>query len=79
MNIAFITLHRVFNYGSVLQTYATQKIFEKYGDNVVLIDYISERWDNRKLFIDVDKEGNKAYLAIYKILRAPIVLIRKCN
>lgn len=37
--IAVITLHFVRNYGSVLQTYATQYIFEKLGYDVEIIDY----------------------------------------
>lgn len=37
--IAIITLHDVNNYGSVLQTYATQCYFEKLGLDVVIIDY----------------------------------------
>lgn len=34
MKIAIITMHAVKNYGSVLQTYATQKIFSKMGFDV---------------------------------------------
>lgn len=37
--IDIITLHNVRNYGSVLQTYATQKIFEKLGLEVEVIDF----------------------------------------
>lgn len=40
MKIAVITLHNVRNYGSVLQTYATQKILESFGFQVEFIDYI---------------------------------------
>ena len=43
MKIAVITLHRIVNYGSVLQTYATQKILEKLGHQVEIIDYCDER------------------------------------
>ena len=28
MKVAIVTLHRVYNYGSALQAYATQKVFE---------------------------------------------------
>lgn len=41
--IEVITLHRIVNYGSVLQAYATQKIFEKKGYEVEFIDYYPER------------------------------------
>lgn len=37
--IAVITMHFVKNYGSVLQTYATQTIFEKLGYECNIIDY----------------------------------------
>ena len=37
--VALITLHHVKNYGSVLQTLATQKLFEKLGYKVIVIDY----------------------------------------
>ncbi|MEW9094155.1 MAG: polysaccharide pyruvyl transferase family protein [Clostridiaceae bacterium] len=43
MKIGLITLHRVGNYGSVLQTYATQYMMEKLGHNVEVIDYYPER------------------------------------
>ena len=39
MKIDVITFHNVNNYGSVLQTYATQWIFEKFGYDVEIIDY----------------------------------------
>lgn len=41
--IDVITLHRIVNYGSVLQAYATQKIFEEKGLDVEFIDYYPER------------------------------------
>ncbi|MCK9181584.1 MAG: polysaccharide pyruvyl transferase family protein [Fibrobacteraceae bacterium] len=43
MNIALITLHRIVNYGSVLQAYATQRIFEKENHSVTVIDYYDKR------------------------------------
>ena len=39
--ISVITLHRIVNYGSVLQAYATQEVLEKKGYDVKVID-ISE-------------------------------------
>lgn len=41
--IEVITLHRIVNYGSVLQAYATQYILNKKGNNVEFIDYYPER------------------------------------
>lgn len=39
MKISVITLHNVKNYGSALQTYATQKILSEYGAEVEIINY----------------------------------------
>lgn len=40
--IAYITRHRVSNYGSALQTYATQQVLERLGYDAVCIDYARE-------------------------------------
>lgn len=37
--ISVITLHRVMNYGSVLQSYATQTLLQKFGYDVEFVDY----------------------------------------
>lgn len=51
MNIVVVTLHRVYNYGSVLQAYATQKILENLGHKVQIIDYVTaQRTKKRILF-----------------------------
>ncbi len=39
MKVSFITMHCVQNYGSQLQTYATQELFKEYFDDVEIIDY----------------------------------------
>lgn len=44
MKISVITLHRVRNYGSSLQTLATQSFFKKMGFDVEIIDYYPERY-----------------------------------
>ena len=41
--VGIITLHRVRNYGSVLQAYALQEVIKKMGYNVELIDYYPKR------------------------------------
>lgn len=42
MKIEIITLHNINNYGSVLQTYATQEIFKSLGYETEVIDYWRE-------------------------------------
>lgn len=44
MKVELITLHSVRNYGSVLQAYATQNIFKKYGLTVEIIDF-RRKWE----------------------------------
>lgn len=44
MKIGVITLHRVRNYGSSLQTLATQNFIENNGAKVEIIDYYPERY-----------------------------------
>lgn len=39
MKVSIITLHSSINYGSVLQTFATQRVFEKLGHQVEFVDY----------------------------------------
>ena len=39
MKASVITLHTVDNYGSVMQTYATQQILKKCGYDVEFVDY----------------------------------------
>ena len=47
MKIAVITRHAIINYGSLLQTIATQKIINKLGHECQIIDYI-EKEENYK-------------------------------
>lgn len=54
--IGIITLHRVRNYGSVLQTYALCEILKKYGTDPTVIDYIPERFRLRTDLFYVRKD-----------------------
>ena len=42
MKVAIITLHHITNYGSMLQTYATQLAIEKLAHEVEVIDFVPE-------------------------------------
>lgn len=44
--IGIITKHKIFNYGSFFQAYATQKIIENFGYEVSIIDYIYPNKDH---------------------------------
>lgn len=49
MNIAIITFHCSYNFGSALQVYALQRSIEKCGHEATIIDYRSRDFDNYKL------------------------------
>lgn len=48
MKIDIITLHYINHYGSLLQTYATYRMFEKMGFETEVIDYIRPNADEKK-------------------------------
>ena len=77
MKILIITLHRVFNYGSVLQTYATQKFFESLGCEAEIIDYIPKQWQNKALFWDINEDKGFIKNNIYRCARAFSVILKK--
>lgn len=56
MKISVITLHRIVNYGSVLQAFATQMILEKLGHQVEIIDYYDERMTMLGMFKRLKKK-----------------------
>lgn len=63
MKISVLTLHAVINYGSALQSYATQKIFESLGLETEIVDYrrepvLESSWTlNQKLTKDIGLSG----------------------
>lgn len=61
MKIGIVTLHRVRNYGSVLQAYALVRLLREEGQNVEIIDYIPERFRLRSdlLFVRKDRYTDK--------------------
>ena len=42
VKVGIITFHNVNNYGSVLQTYATQETFRRLGCETEIIDYMTK-------------------------------------
>lgn len=59
MKISVITLHRVRNYGSSLQTLATQSFFRKLGFDVEIIDYYPERYTSVGLLKRLKHKSSK--------------------
>ena len=58
MKIEVVTLHYIYNYGSLLQTYATQKKFESMGHKVETVDYVRPNAKDEKLIDDTVKNKN---------------------
>ena len=76
MKVDVITRHAVGNYGSILQTYATQKVFEKLGYECEIIDY--QRIDEKgniswKTLLNNSTKWNKNFFTrlTYRIIQKP--------
>lgn len=74
MKICVITLHTVNNYGSVLQTYATNYILEKMGHQVIFVDYWRK---NNTIDSRIDNLLNKSYLHKFSFLWKRNNIIKK--
>lgn len=76
MKVAFITRHTPSNYGSLLQTYATQKAIEMLGHEAVCINYIrtEELPENRtKTLLAVSRWNKNAVTRfLYRITQMPV-------
>ena len=72
MKIDIITFLAIKNYGSVLQAFATQKVWEQYGCDVEIIDYVRENAKDENLA----KEQSKGNLVQYCVM---LPTIRKWN
>ncbi len=78
MKVAIVTLHRVYNYGSALQAYATQKVFEKQGYEAVIIDYITPQRTKKKIFFGKspnDPKGIKKF--VYQTAKIGSLLLKE--
>lgn len=54
-----ITLHRIYNYGSVLQAYATQRIFQEAGIETQIVDYVTEQRTLKRIFLNEAAGSNR--------------------
>ena len=57
--VGIITLHRVVNYGSVLQTYALQEKIKDLGYEVEIIDYFPQRLTMLGMLKRIKNKGEK--------------------
>ncbi|NLJ70781.1 MAG: polysaccharide pyruvyl transferase family protein [Clostridiaceae bacterium] len=78
MRAAIVTLHRVYNFGSVLQAYATQCIFEKAGFDTVIIDYISPQRTKKQILKNAAAGSNKELpVRLYKPLKLISIILKE--
>lgn len=78
MKVAIITLHRVYNYGSALQAYATQTVFEKAGYEAEVIDYITEQRTKKKIMKTAAAGSNKGMSGfVYYFFKIFSVLLKE--
>lgn len=66
MKVCLITMHKVPNYGSVLQTYATCKVIEDLGHRIEVLDYIPKRlklWNT--VFTEAKNKNSKILFPVY--------------
>lgn len=56
MKVAIITYHKVYNYGSSLQAYATKKAFEEFASCVEIINFVPERYKGYGSFKQIFNE-----------------------
>jgi len=79
MNIAIITFHCSYNYGSVLQAYALQTYLESQGHNVKIIDYVLSSDFKQYKLLRFDRYLKKPQYLISDIVFLPKTMKRKKN
>lgn len=72
MKISLITIYQD-NYGSALQCFATQKLLEKLGCEVEVVDYWPERYSIKGRLIRL-KEKNKRFNNVFILLVAQLII-----
>lgn len=59
MKIGLMTIHHAYNFGAMLQAYATYKVINEMGHDVEFIDYDNETFaGERKIFLPCNSVGN---------------------
>lgn len=57
--VGIITIHNAYNYGAVLQAYATQDVVSSFVSDCEIIDYDAKKFrDSRKIFLPIISAGN---------------------
>lgn len=79
MRIAVVTLHRVYNYGSALQAYATQQVLEEMGHDVYIIDYVTPQRTKKKIFFkpSADQSVKGIKNVLYRVAKIGSLLLKE--
>jgi len=77
MKVKLLTLHCIKNYGSVLQTYATEHLLNKYFDEVETINYIREDSIDSVMWKNWTKSNKLILRIVKKIILLPVYLKTK--
>lgn len=79
MKVSIITLHRVYNYGSALQAYATQRVFEKAGHDVTIIDYITPQRTKWKILKGTKTTEDTTFLKkiVYRFAKIGSIILKE--
>ena len=79
MKVALITLHRVYNYGTVLQAWSTQQVLEDAGHEVSVIDYITPSRTKKAIFLEPAANGNQRGLRkwAYRFFKLFSILLKE--
>ena len=78
MKVVIVTLHRVYNYGSALQAYATQKIFDKAGFETEIVDYITPQRTKKQIMKNAAAGSNAGMSsAAYKFFKRFSVMLKE--
>lgn len=59
--LGIITIHKIYNYGSVLQAYALQEVCENLGFKVEIIDYTFPNDFQKSSTIDIKEKGKESH------------------
>lgn len=73
MKVSVITMHSVKNYGSALQTFATQKVLENMGLEVEFINYIRSKYMDKNLLETWTEKDKGLSKLIKKVIIYPTV------
>ncbi len=77
MKAAVVTLHRVYNYGSVLQAYATQKAMQKQGIDAEIVDYITPQRTTKAILFAGSERRSGVKKLLYLLAKSASIFLKE--